>query len=320
VSRNRLIAILASSMRSRTATRQSTATLSSHVVRLAIGLALVAFWWPVAWRELRPISDYYFFPLWLGYILSVDGLLGMRTGASPISRHHWRVAGMFLVSSALWWIFELINQVVGNWRYHAPVHYTDLEYFLLASLAFSTVVPAVLTTAELIRTLRLDPLAGLPRLRLTFGRLIGYHVLGWLILIATLDAPSIFFPLVWFALIFLLDPVVTAMGGLSIARRLDRGDWSTVFNLGAGTLICGFFWEMWNVYALPKWTYDIPYADWLHVFEMPLLGFGGYIPFGLEVYVFYELCRMLVPMARLPRTVVSNQEPAAGTNPVLAAD
>ncbi|MBA3275375.1 MAG: hypothetical protein H0T72_06245, partial [Chloroflexia bacterium] len=34
---------------------------------------------------------------------------------------------------------------------------------------------------------------------------------------------------------------------------------------------------------------DIPYASRPLVFEMPLLGYGGYLPFALEVYAFYHL-------------------------------
>src|SRR5690606_19814671 len=41
---------------------------------LAIGLALVAVAWPLAWLGPKPFSSYTFFPLWLGYILTVDGL------------------------------------------------------------------------------------------------------------------------------------------------------------------------------------------------------------------------------------------------------
>jgi hypothetical protein len=53
-------------------------------------------------------------------------------------------------------------------------------------------------------------------------------------------------------------------------------------------LLCGFFWELWNLYAYPKWIYDIPYLEVLHVFEMPLAGYGGYIPFGWELFALYS--------------------------------
>ena len=54
--------------------------------------------------------------------------------------------------------------------------------------------------------------------------------------------------------------------------------------LALGALVCGFFWEMWNYYSFPKWTYHTPGAEFLKIFEMPLLGYGGDIPFALELY------------------------------------
>ena len=53
--------------------------------------------------------------------------------------------------------------------------------------------------------------------------------------------------------------------------------------------MCGFFWEMWNYYAYPKWTYQVPFVDFLHIFEMPLLGFLGYLPFSMELFDLYHL-------------------------------
>ena len=80
--------------------------------------------------------------------------------------------------------------------------------------------------------------------------------------------------------------------------------------LAAGALICGWFWEMWNYWAFPKWQYTIPFVDFAHVFEMPLLGFGGYLPFGLEVYAGYHFLSGLAP--RIPqvslRMVVARPE------------
>jgi hypothetical protein len=41
---------------------------------------------------------------------------------------------------------------------------------------------------------------------------------------------------------------------------------------------------MWNYWSWPQWIYHTPGANHLHVFEMPLLGYGGYIPFALELF------------------------------------
>jgi hypothetical protein len=53
---------------------------------------------------------------------------------------------------------------------------------------------------------------------------------------------------------------------------------------------------MWNSRALPKWEYDISYAEWLRIFEMPLLGYGGYLSFGLETYAVAMLLNRLLKL------------------------
>lgn len=61
------------------------------------------------------------------------------------------------------------------------------------------------------------------------------------------------------------------------------------------SLINGLFWEFWNHgsnYFVQQpvtnpnfWVYNIPYVDVIHLFsEMPLLGYFGYIPFGVLVW------------------------------------
>lgn len=263
--------------------------------RLVAGLALVVLFWAVSWLQVRPISDFYFFPLWLGYILTVDSLVVLRTGTSPIERAGWRVLALFAISVPLWWLFEGFNEVVGNWRYQQPARYTTFEYVLLCSLAFSTVVPAVLTTSELVRSFRLDPLRWLPRIEPATRLLVALFITGWVMVGLTLGWPELFFPLVWVSAVFILDPVATWLGGRSLAWHIGRRDWSPLFTIGAGTLICGWFWEMWNIYSLPKWSYSIPYLEYLHVFEMPLAGYGGYVPFGYEVYLFTIVIGQLFP-------------------------
>jgi hypothetical protein len=55
---------------------------------------------------------------------------------------------------------------------------------------------------------------------------------------------------------------------------------------------------MWNFFSFPKWHYQVPYVSFLHIFEMPLLGYGGYLPFGLEVYSLYNLVTGLLRAVR----------------------
>ena len=52
---------------------------------------------------------------------------------------------------------------------------------------------------------------------------------------------------------------------------------------------CGGCWEMWNYYSLARWEYSISFVHKFQIFEMPLLGYAGYLPFGLECTVIGDL-------------------------------
>jgi hypothetical protein len=64
---------------------------------------------------------------------------------------------------------------------------------------------------------------------------------------------------------------------------------------------------MWNSQALPGWRYTVPYINappYLfggpvpHLFEMPLIGYAGYLPFGIELFVMYQFALLLLRMRR----------------------
>jgi hypothetical protein len=46
---------------------------------------------------------------------------------------------------------------------------------------------------------------------------------------------------------------------------------------------------MWNFHSYPKWVYYVSFVDFWRIFEMPLLGYGGYLPFSLELFALYHL-------------------------------
>jgi hypothetical protein len=74
--------------------------------------------------------------------------------------------------------------------------------------------------------------------------------------------------------------------------------------LSVAAFFCGFLWEMWNIRASAKWTYDIPYFEWLRIFEMPLFGYGGYIPFAFEIYAAYHLVMAVLPERCIARLAI----------------
>ena len=274
----------------RVPTGRSAASVVDAPPRLWVGLALVTVSWWVAWFGPAPFSEHTFFPLWLGYILAVDGLTMRRAGTSLFARDRRRFAALFLFSIPLWWLFEFANRYLDNWRYLLPRPYHPVEYALLASLAFSTVIPAIFVTAELLRTF---PLFAPDRrgLRIDPGRvgLVALTLIGLVMFLLSLTFPRYLFPFVWIGLFLLFDPINALLGNPSIAAQVREGRWDSVLILFAAGLICGWFWEMWNVLSMPKWVYHVPFVGWLKVFEMPILGYGGYLPFALEVFAAWSL-------------------------------
>jgi hypothetical protein len=100
--------------------------------------------------------------------------------------------------------------------------------------------------------------------------------------------PKIFYSLLWISLYLIIDSINAAAGNNSLLLFTKNGDWRVIFSLFAGCMICAFFWEMWNFYSYPKWVYYLPYVNVLKIFEMPLPGYIGYLPFSLEIFALYN--------------------------------
>lgn len=256
-----------------------------------VGLLLIVGFWPLNWFLAGPRTHWGFFGLWLGYCLFVDGLVLKHTGTSLFTRNWQKYVGLFLVSAPVWWLFELVNWRVQNWYYDGKELFTDFEYGLLASIAFSTVIPAVFGTVELVASFRwLQKISSGPKISPTRKITQTFFVAGWVMLTLMLIWPRYFFPFIWMSVYFIMEPINVWLGHRNLSQQTQSGDWRPVIALWVGVLITAFFWEFWNFYSYPKWIYTVPkFADFWHIFEMPLLGYGGYLPFALELYALYHL-------------------------------
>jgi len=256
--------------------------------QIVLGLGLIAVAWPVAWLQVAPLSYFTFLYLWLGYILTLDGLNVIRHGSSPLTRAPLHFAGLFALSAPVWWLFEFLNNLTQNWHYLGGQVYGSYAD-LVATVHFATVIPAVFETWELgcsfdwtQRAANLRPTIVNRFLEVTT------FALGWVSLTCVFVNPSFSFGLVWLWLLLVLDPLNAWLSRPALIRQIARGDWRNVVALATAGLICGFFWEMWNYYSYPKWYYTLPHVAFLKIFEMPLLGYLGYIPFPMELYALYQ--------------------------------
>lgn len=257
-----------------------------------LGLGLIAGGWFLAWHDgtLPPEwRRHAFAPLWFGYVLAINGLAYRRFGWALLThRTRWFVA-LFPASVAFWWLFEHLNQFVGNWYYVGAVAKNDLDYFLQASLPFSTVLPAVASTWAWLRQFpRLESMA-LPALRrhATLARLA--LPAGLLALVCVGIWPETLFPMLWVAPVLVLWALQVLLLGETVLTPLQHGDWRPLLQPALAALICGLLWELWNFGSLAKWHYNIPYVQRFFIFEMPLLGYAGYLPFGIECALVMDL-------------------------------
>jgi hypothetical protein len=280
-------------------TTKSDAGLAA-VPQLWLGLGLIAVFWPLNWLLSGLRTHLLFFPLWLGYALAVDGIAWLRRGTSLL-RRNWRAyVGLFLISAPLWWLFELINWRTQNWEYLGQEQVPFLLDTVLKTVSFSTVVPAVFGTAEWVSTWGwVRRLGKGPVIRPVRPVLLTFFFVGVAMFLALLLWPRTFFPFIWLSVYFVLAAVNGGRGYRSLGAYTRVGDWRPAVALMLGTLICGFFWELWNVYSFPKWIYHVPPFEFLYIFEMPLLGYFGYLPFGLELFALYHLVLSLLGMQHL---------------------
>ena len=254
--------------------------LPSRLRMAAVAAPILGVSWVLLWSDPSFWSPLFFFGTWLGATLLMYAA-GER--GHPGWRRHTALA---LVSTPLWWWFELVNDRVGNWEYILSYDYNSLQYALMASVAFSTVVPALdsawrLTTAGL----RFRAPAPLRRGTLFFAEIAAG--VGTLALV--FGFPDVFFPLVWVSPFLVIDGVVGLQGGRSLVQELRQGEWRLAAGVGLAGMWCGALWEFWNYWSGPKWVYDVSYLGYLKVFEMPIVGYLGYVPFAWAAYQITKL-------------------------------
>jgi len=262
-----------------------------------VAILLVVVSWFSSWSRNGPWM-YTFFPIWFGFIFTLDGLNVARRGSSLLTRSALRFLALFPISAVFWWVFEWFNNTVNNWTYLTDHPYTPLMHWLIATLDFSTVLPAFLEMAELLSSFKaLRPRLGVtePGPRAPLAVALGLIALGVVTFALPFFFPTYTYYLIWVCLVLIVDPLNNLLRRRSALGHLLARDWRFFFTIPLATLICGGFWEMWNYFALPKWIYNLPYLNWTpHIFEMPLPGYLGYLPFGLELFAMYELTLWLL--------------------------
>jgi len=233
------------------------------------------------------VKSWFYCLAWWSSILIIDSLNFRRSKSSPLSDSFKHFLFTAFISVFVWLLFELFNLRIKNWTYQDLPHQVWrrwIGYFI----AFASVIPAVREIALFIRSFferwkfhlfRIRASSLLLKIFIFFGIFSVFLILAW---------PRIFFPLSWLCFIFLLEPLNYWLKNKTFLRDLERKRWSNLMSWILAGFAAGFLWEFFNFWAGSHWQYSLPYLNFGKVFQMPALGYTGFLPFALEIFAFYH--------------------------------
>ncbi len=271
-----------------------------------IGLGLIVGGMLNAYVGWERLADWTTPACWWGYVLVLDAVIHKCRGKSLI-RNNFRLFVYQIVFSVLFWAtFEVNNLHLRNWKY-VSLPPNPIETFIGMALSFATILPGLFYTAEIIDISGIFKKIKFPwfDMKATSSRVFSYIliILGLIFLVVPMMVPqplaSYLFVFIWLGWAFFLDPINYFSGTQSILGDLSRGKGERLAALFASGLICGLLWEFWNFWAGSKWVYTAPFTPGIRIFEMPVIGFLGFLPFAVEVFAAYHTARLVLGM-RIP--------------------
>lgn len=271
---------------------------------------LVVLWAKIS--EPKMLLNWADLPLFWGFTLMIDGWVYVRTGGrSIISVVPQELIAMGVASIGGWMLFEYLNFFVDdNWLYPFGYLIPKGEFLIYAILGSSGLMPPIYelyclfcTFPKLKNRYSNGPKLGFPNWLTTLvllGGLAGLGLVGFY--------PQELFGILWMAPLLILTVVIHRCGLWTPFDDLKRGNWTALILYGLTYVLFGFLLESWNYFSAPHaaaaasvasfnpafWAYSLPYVSVLHVFEMPLLGYAGYFPFGVYCPVWWMFFSFLL--------------------------
>ncbi|MEW6237558.1 MAG: hypothetical protein AB1656_19420 [Candidatus Omnitrophota bacterium] len=270
------------------------------------GAFIIAASETLLYYRIEPVYTHFTLIVWWGYILFLDGIIKRRRGVSFLADRPRFFVFMAAVSLFWWLIFEFYNCYLENWIY-IGLPPNIIHRYICYALAYATITPAILETYEIFLTF------WPPRQKLDFTRR-PHKTTVWLwfffgllsvtvpLLIPWREVRHYLFAFVWMGFVFLLEPLAYWSGGYSLLRLWSAGCRKLAWLMFVSGGVCGLLWEFWNYWAGAKWLYTIPFSycfDYLNLhliqlfgyvryFEMPFIGFLGFLPFAWECLVLIQ--------------------------------
>lgn len=265
-------------------------------------IPVVLFFWYLMWVRTTPFGDlvyYAFSPLWWGFIFFLDAIVYKRNGGVSLASSKPKT---LLISAAVslvgWLFFEFFDYFVDeNWYYpHANIlpHKITVAVYLIA---YTTVWPAVFVWYNLLNTFpnfvaryQNGPKVNFNGTWLLYG---GFAAMAIMVIL-----PLPMFWMVWIGPFAVFSGILILLNINNPFTSMAQGNWSPILIIALACFANGFVWEMWNYGSMADtsipptnpnyWKYNIPYVYIPRILsEMPVLGYFGYMPFGVLCWQFF---------------------------------
>jgi hypothetical protein len=227
--------------------------------------------------DIPAIYEFTYAIVWWGLLILMDEWNAARLGVSLWRNAAPRFFWMTLPLSALYWIsYEVLNLYMPQWRYTGGIRSLHAQV-LFGLVSFATVIPIIIECYWVAAEV-----SGVPAAIVSFAarnRVI-FVVLGAISLSLPLYSPFFWInQAMWLGPGLILLPV-RSPGAHATKARFWRG-------VVLGSLLSGLLWESINYWANTRWQYIIE-MNQPHLFEMPVFGYFGFIPFGFSIVIFYD--------------------------------
>jgi len=200
-----------------------------------------------------------------------------------------------------WLVFEYLNFFVSdNWYYPEAELIGTSKFYAYALIGSTGLMPMAIEMYTLLNTFK-----GLNKRysfgpKVVFARKWQYVLLTASILVtfAVSFYPNELFFIIWLGPLIIFSLLLDILGLWTPFRPIaEKGNWTPLALISLAQFIMGLFYESWNYFSAyhnplqtfnpDYWVYSVPYVNVLHVFEMPLLGLFGYIPFGAYIWIWW---------------------------------
>ncbi len=246
-------------------------------------------------------------------ILVIDGFVYRRNHKKSILSLYAGLSLILAFASAISWLFfEYLNFYVGeNWYYPLANQMSKVSFNIYAFVGAATLAPTIFEVYTLLNTF--------PKLKNRYTK--GFSIslkspminlllyFSILLLFFLAFFPNLLFPYLWVGPLLILSLLLLRYKIPNPFSQIKEGNWSPLLLMALAGFIMGLLWEGNNFlsaqhhpflsYVPGYWIYNIAYVNVVHIFEMPILGLMGYLPYGLNNWIWWIIFSKLINNKKL---------------------